>query len=165
MAMKTMAFARTRLFLISICFCTLFVLANAALVDSDGLRDDGSGGGLLEIRVSFSYVSNSYKRNNAVGTLFEQESTVMGCDAISQLSTLKQEVEAAQSPVMRRVFAILFPFSSPGWNSGAFLINDRKTSHQTPIILNDFIVLGTFYISSFVQSFFRSSLKPCSTAG
>lgn len=42
---------------------------------------------------------------------------MLKCDAVQRLSALKREVEAAQSPIMRQVFAILFPFGSPGWNA------------------------------------------------
>ena len=43
------------------------------------------------------------------------------CPAVKQLSAIKEEVEEGSSPVMRQVFAWLFPFESPGWNAGAFL--------------------------------------------
>lgn len=41
-----------------------------------------------------------------------------------QLSELKEELEAAQSPIMRQVFAVLFPFG-PAWNSGELSSLDR----------------------------------------
>ncbi|KAL5525626.1 hypothetical protein ACEPAG_6962 [Sanghuangporus baumii] len=53
-------------------------------------------------------------------------SDVQQCEAVRRLSTIKEDVEAGESPVMRRIFAVLFPFENPGWNA----------------------VLGTFYISS-----------------
>jgi len=62
------------------------------------------------------------------------------CAPVVQLSELKQELEAAQSPIMRQVFAWLFPFG-PGWNS----------------------VLGTFYISSvpnFILAFIPAQINP-----
>ena len=34
------------------------------------------------------------------------------------LSAVKEEVEAGASPVMRKVFAVLFPFDNAGWNAG-----------------------------------------------
>lgn len=46
---------------------------------------------------------------------------------MKKLSLLKESLEAEHSPVMRTVFAWLFPFG-PAWNS----------------------ILGTFYISSYV---------------
>ncbi|TFK84254.1 Zinc/iron permease [Polyporus arcularius HHB13444] len=65
---------------------------------------------------------------------------VQGCAPIQQLSALKEELEAAQSPIMRTVFSWLFPFG-PGWNS----------------------VLGTFYISSvpnFILAFIPAQINP-----
>ncbi|KAL0579309.1 hypothetical protein V5O48_002707 [Marasmius crinis-equi] len=47
------------------------------------------------------------------------------CLSVKQLSALKIDLEEQESPIMRKIFAILFPFG-PAWNS----------------------VLGTFYISS-----------------
>ncbi|KZT73638.1 Zinc/iron permease [Daedalea quercina L-15889] len=61
------------------------------------------------------------------------------CAPVVQLSKLKEELEAAQSPIMRQVFAWLFPFG-PGWNS----------------------VLGTFYISSvpnFILAFIPAQIN------
>lgn len=40
------------------------------------------------------------------------------CEAVQRLSAIKEETEAGESTVMRRVFAVLFPFSSAGWNAG-----------------------------------------------
>ena len=42
---------------------------------------------------------------------------MQACEPIRQLGALKEELESAQSPIMRTVFAWLFPFG-PGWNSG-----------------------------------------------
>ncbi|KAG6919179.1 hypothetical protein DXG01_008477 [Tephrocybe rancida] len=53
------------------------------------------------------------------------ESDVQDCPAIKQLSALKEAAEEGESPLLRQVFAWLFPFG-PAWNS----------------------ILGTFYISS-----------------
>ncbi|GBE88325.1 ZIP zinc transporter-domain-containing protein [Sparassis latifolia] len=67
-------------------------------------------------------------------------SEIQKCAPIQQLSALKVELEALQSPVMRQVFAWLFPFG-PGWNS----------------------VLGTFYISSvpnFILAFIPAQINP-----
>ncbi|KDQ57365.1 hypothetical protein JAAARDRAFT_207643 [Jaapia argillacea MUCL 33604] len=68
------------------------------------------------------------------------ESEIQECAPVVQLSTLKAEIEAATSPIMRQVFAWLFPFG-PGWNS----------------------VLGTFYISSvpnFILAFIPAQINP-----
>ncbi|KAG6840580.1 hypothetical protein C0991_005720 [Blastosporella zonata] len=53
------------------------------------------------------------------------ESDVQECVPIKQLSALKEVIEEGESPLLRQVFAWLFPFG-PAWNS----------------------ILGTFYISS-----------------
>lgn len=42
------------------------------------------------------------------------------CEVVKKLNVLQEEVESSQSPIMRQVFAVLFPFSSPGWNAGAY---------------------------------------------
>lgn len=46
-----------------------------------------------------------------------QDTAVQKCSPVQQLSAIKHELQAAQSPIMRQVFAWLFPFG-PGWNSG-----------------------------------------------
>ncbi|RPD61197.1 ZIP-like iron-zinc transporter [Lentinus tigrinus ALCF2SS1-6] len=72
--------------------------------------------------------------------LVVSDADVQGCAPIQQLSALKEELEAAQSPIMRTVFSWLFPFG-PGWNS----------------------VLGTFYISSvpnFILAFIPAQINP-----
>lgn len=64
---------------------------------------------------------------------------VAQCTAVQQLSKLKEEIAGDESPVMRQVFAWLFPFG-PGWNS----------------------VLGTFYISSvpnFILAFIPAQIN------
>ncbi|KAI0787837.1 ZIP-like iron-zinc transporter [Fomes fomentarius] len=84
----------------------------------------------------------------SVGTSIVSEKTplvvsdadIQGCAPIQQLSALKEELESAQSPIMRTVFSWLFPFG-PGWNS----------------------VLGTFYISSvpnFILAFIPAQINP-----
>ena len=50
---------------------------------------------------------------------------MQACEPIRQLGALKEELESAQSPIMRTVFAWLFPFG-PGWNSG-------ESQRTTPI--------------------------------
>ncbi|KAI0635770.1 Zinc/iron permease [Trametes polyzona] len=68
------------------------------------------------------------------------DADIQACAPVQQLSALKEELEAEQSPIMRQVFAWLFPFG-PGWNS----------------------VLGTFYISSvpnFILAFIPAQINP-----
>ena len=66
------------------------------------------------------------------------------CEAVQRLSAIKEDVEAGESPIMRRVFAVLFPFESAGWNAGkpAVFFSVWKP------FLKLLEVLGTFYISS-----------------
>ncbi|KAH7884422.1 ZIP-like iron-zinc transporter [Phlebopus sp. FC_14] len=67
------------------------------------------------------------------------ESDVHRCPPIRELTTLKLAVEDSESPIMRQVFAWLFPFG-PGWNA----------------------VLGTFYISSvpnFILAFIPAEIN------
>lgn len=57
-----------------------------------------------------------------------QESEIQKCPPVLKLSKLKNALDERESPIMRTVFAWLFPFG-PAWNS----------------------ILGTFYISSSAQ--------------
>ncbi|KLO17158.1 ZIP-like iron-zinc transporter [Schizopora paradoxa] len=70
-----------------------------------------------------------------------REHEIQSCAVVEKLNVLQEEVEAQSSPIMRQVFAVLFPFSSAGWNA----------------------VLGTFYISSvpnFILAFIPSQIHP-----
>lgn len=49
---------------------------------------------------------------------FFQDTEIRQSGPVQRLSAIKEEVEASQSPIMRQVFAWLFPFDSPGWNAG-----------------------------------------------
>ncbi|KAH9902887.1 Zinc/iron permease [Cubamyces lactineus] len=74
------------------------------------------------------------------GSLVVSDADIQACKPVQQLGALKEELEAAQSPIMRQVFSWLFPFG-PGWNS----------------------VLGTFYISSvpnFILAFIPAQINP-----
>lgn len=77
---------------------------------------------------------------NEQDSLVVRESEIHACPSIEKLSALKIAVEEKESPIMRQVFAWLFPFG-PGWNS----------------------VLGTFYISSvpnFILAFIPAEIHP-----
>lgn len=77
---------------------------------------------------------------NAQDSLVVRESEILECHSVEKLSALKIAVEDEASPIMRQVFAWLFPFG-PGWNS----------------------VLGTFYISSvpnFILAFIPAEIHP-----
>ncbi|KIJ13428.1 hypothetical protein PAXINDRAFT_117146 [Paxillus involutus ATCC 200175] len=68
-----------------------------------------------------------------------RESEIHDCAAVEKLSDLRRAVEDNESPIMRQVFAWLFPFG-PGWNA----------------------VLGTFYISSvpnFILAFIPAEIN------
>ncbi|KAG5652160.1 hypothetical protein H0H81_006045 [Sphagnurus paluster] len=70
-------------------------------------------------------------------TVFDSE--VHDCAAVQKLSALKEAVEEGESPVLRQIFAWLFPFG-PAWNS----------------------ILGTFYISSvpnFILAFIPAKIN------
>ncbi|TDL25662.1 ZIP-like iron-zinc transporter [Rickenella mellea] len=70
-----------------------------------------------------------------------RETAINACEPVRQLSALKEEVDATQSTLTRRVFAVLFPFESAGWNA----------------------VLGTFYISSvpnFILAVIPAEINP-----
>jgi zinc transporter 7 len=69
-----------------------------------------------------------------------READLQQCAAVRKLSALKESLaEGEESPIMRQVFAFLFPFG-PGWNS----------------------ILGTFYISSvpnFILAFIPAEIN------
>ncbi|KAI0045858.1 ZIP-like iron-zinc transporter [Auriscalpium vulgare] len=72
-------------------------------------------------------------------SLVIRDTALAECAPVRQLSALKEEIAGNESPVMRQVFAWLFPFG-PGWNS----------------------VLGTFYISSvpnFILAFIPAQIN------
>ncbi|KAH9994767.1 ZIP zinc transporter-domain-containing protein [Russula vinacea] len=74
-----------------------------------------------------------------LGFLLDSEIEITQCAPVRQLSALKEEIAMDESPLMRQVFAVLFPFG-PGWNS----------------------VLGTFYISSvpnFILAFIPAQIN------
>ncbi|CDO74899.1 hypothetical protein BN946_scf184988.g6 [Trametes cinnabarina] len=64
------------------------------------------------------------------GSLVVSDADIQACEPVKQLSALKEEIEAAQSPIMRQVFSWLFPFG-PGWNSVSLLAPTvrRKADH------------------------------------
>jgi zinc transporter 7 len=69
-----------------------------------------------------------------------READLQRCAAVRKLSAVKESIEEGEeSPIMRQVFAFLFPFG-PGWNS----------------------ILGTFYISSvpnFILAFIPAEIN------
>ncbi|KAL4072708.1 Zinc/iron permease [Scleroderma yunnanense] len=72
-------------------------------------------------------------------SLVIRESEIQKCPPVERLSELKIAVEDSESPIMRQVFAWLFPFG-PGWNA----------------------ILGTFYISSvpnFILAFIPAEIN------
>ncbi|KAG2127631.1 ZIP-like iron-zinc transporter [Suillus bovinus] len=54
---------------------------------------------------------------NSQDSLVVRESEIHECPSVEKLTALKIAVEDEESPIMRQVFAWLFPFG-PGWNSG-----------------------------------------------
>ncbi|KZP22804.1 ZIP-like iron-zinc transporter [Athelia psychrophila] len=72
-------------------------------------------------------------------SLVVRQSEIQACSPVQKLSALQTSIEEEQSPIMRQVFAFLFPFS-PGWNA----------------------LLGTFYISSvpnFILAFIPAQIN------
>lgn len=70
--------------------------------------------------VKFAYQSEDSikpKLTNVSSPPDTQESDIEACPAIEKLSELKIAVDDTESPIMRQVFAWLFPFG-PGWNAG-----------------------------------------------
>ncbi|PIL35730.1 hypothetical protein GSI_02460 [Ganoderma sinense ZZ0214-1] len=95
---------------------------------------------LLLVALASLAVGTSLVSETANTPLTVSDVDIQACAPVRQLSALKDELEAAQSPIMRTVFSWLFPFG-PGWNS----------------------VLGTFYISSvpnFILAFIPAQINP-----
>ncbi|KAI1797274.1 Zinc/iron permease [Ganoderma leucocontextum] len=95
---------------------------------------------LLLVALASLAVGTSLVSETAKTPLVVSHADIQACAPVQQLSALKEELEAAQSPIMRTVFSWLFPFG-PGWNS----------------------VLGTFYISSvpnFILAFIPAQINP-----
>ncbi|KAI0733643.1 Zinc/iron permease [Fomitopsis betulina] len=94
---------------------------------------------LLTLLASLAAGAHSIVADTAKPPLAVLSTEIEQCAPVVQLSALKEELEAAQSPIMRQVFAVLFPFG-PAWNS----------------------VLGTFYISSvpnFILAFIPAQIN------
>lgn len=89
-----------------------------------------------------------FRRVPSVASILDQLADIEQCEPVQQLSSLKEELESTASPVMRQVFAWLFPFG-PGWNSGAHVCL-RRSKWRTDLSYLHSVVLGTFYISSYV---------------
>jgi len=88
----------------------------------------------------FFFLSGIVSAKNPSEHLIVQEIEIAQCPPIRQLSALKEEIAGDESPLLRQVFGLLFPFG-PGWNS----------------------VLGTFYISSvpnFILAFIPAEINP-----
>ncbi|KAI0267738.1 ZIP zinc transporter-domain-containing protein [Gloeopeniophorella convolvens] len=84
-------------------------------------------------------LSGSASAAGASEPLLVRDTDIAQCAPVQQLSALKEQLAGDESPIMRQVFAVLFPFG-PGWNS----------------------VLGTFYISSvpnFILAFIPAQIN------
>ncbi|TFK49616.1 Zinc/iron permease [Heliocybe sulcata] len=90
---------------------------------------------LVICAASLAYAQGELKEEYLV----VRESEISQCEPVVQLSSLKARLAEGESPIMRQIFAWLFPFG-PGWNS----------------------VLGTFYISSvpnFILAFIPAQIN------
>ncbi|GJE88596.1 ZIP family metal transporter [Phanerochaete sordida] len=95
---------------------------------------------LLLLAVLASVVLASTVVTEVGDTASVLDTEIYKCDPVKRLGSLKEELEAAESPIMRQIFAWLFPFG-PAWNS----------------------ILGTFYISSvpnFILAFIPAEINP-----
>ncbi|PAV16246.1 ZIP-like iron-zinc transporter [Pyrrhoderma noxium] len=108
-----------RFLLITLSFCLCISLVSATVSNDNGKSD------FLGANSSVTVTTGDIQQ----------------CDTVKVLSAVKEEAEAGASPVMRKVFAVLFPFDNAGWNA----------------------VLGTFYISSvpnFILAVIPSQISP-----
>ncbi|KAF4597652.1 hypothetical protein EYR40_008116 [Pleurotus pulmonarius] len=79
------------------------------------------------------------QRGSALGRCL-LENDIQSCEPVQKLSALKTQIEDGESPILRQIFAWLFPFG-PGWNA----------------------ILGTFYISSvpnLILAFIPAQINP-----
>jgi zinc transporter 7 len=89
------------------------------------------------------------------------------------LSALKAELEEAESPLMRQVFAFLFPFG-PGWNSSAYplphkysdLLTVGHKSWEPSTLAREYIfsLMNVFLMSTrvpnFILAFIPAQINP-----
>ncbi|KAH9972064.1 ZIP zinc transporter-domain-containing protein [Lactifluus volemus] len=92
------------------------------------------------------------------------EIEIAQCPPIRQLSALKEEIAGDESPLLRQVFRLLFPFG-PGWNSGERCCDLRTQGFLILAFCGPppATVLGTFYISSvpnFILAFIPAEINP-----
>ncbi|KAH9929993.1 ZIP zinc transporter-domain-containing protein [Fomitopsis serialis] len=80
---------------------------------------------LLTILASLTAGVSSIVADTTKTPLTVLSTEIEQCAPVVQLGELKQELEAAQSPIMRQVFAWLFPFG-PGWNSARSQLPARR---------------------------------------
>ncbi|KAF9267967.1 Zip-domain-containing protein [Marasmius fiardii PR-910] len=80
----------------------------------------GYGSRLLRFALLLTVITHAYSISLSV-----TDKDIQQCLPVKQLTALKVDLEEQESPIMRKIFAMLFPFG-PAWNS----------------------ILGTFYISS-----------------
>jgi len=94
---------------------------------------------LSALLLAFLLSSVSATSGGPSNTLLIRETEIAQCSPVQQLSALKKKITEDESPLMRQVFAVLFPFG-PAWNS----------------------ILGTFYISSvpnFILAFIPAQIN------
>ncbi|EAU83077.2 ZIP Zinc transporter [Coprinopsis cinerea okayama7 len=78
-------------------------------------------------------------KSGTEAVLSVDEKELYECESLKKLGALKQALEDEQSPLLRQIFAVLFPFG-PAWNA----------------------ILGTFYISSipnFILAFIPAEIN------
>ncbi|KAF5340914.1 hypothetical protein D9758_012180 [Tetrapyrgos nigripes] len=92
---------------------------------------------LLCLALFAGLFANANKSNLSAISVTDED--IQQCPSVQQLSSLKLGMEEGESPIMRKIFAWLFPFG-PAWNS----------------------ILGTFYISSvpnFILAFIPAQIN------
>lgn len=110
----------SRALLLTLLFCFLFTVAVAL----------ENGHDTLVVQVSNGHLTcNLHNRTNVLSF---QESEIHECASIEKLSALKIAVEEKESPIMRQVFAWLFPFG-PGWNAGKWSPVQWSVSLMQPL--------------------------------
>jgi solute carrier family 39 (zinc transporter), member 7 len=77
--------------------------------------------GFALFAVLVSRIATAWAATDTYGqsTLTVRQSDIQRCSPVEQLSKLRVAIEERESPIMRQVFAWLFPFG-PAWNSSTY---------------------------------------------
>ncbi|OJA19981.1 hypothetical protein AZE42_04211 [Rhizopogon vesiculosus] len=123
---------------------------------------------LLLALLFFSVWTVAVALEHGQDTLVVQESEIHECASVEKLSALKIAVEEKESPIMRQVFAWLFPFG-PGWNAGKWspywglFTSARACAHSSKCRhskVNPADFKQRFRVPNFILAFIPAEIHP-----